>query len=229
MEVADETLLKSMQKSNSMSTVTKDSPDDSNNKLTLELSKRGKTDDITDSKATVDSDTAFDTLRQRFGYVDDANSDPYARDLISFDDNDEDDEVLLLGNQKEPSIDSCVDALDQISTSNSQSTVATQNLTQTQSIESSQDEPDSKSRPVSESTDFEVVTSKDVSSAVRTEQQSALQSLAQRSSPRLSRKLREGFRWQKQLVFRYKLTSHTAFERKDNKDPAPVTAIAVSK
>jgi hypothetical protein len=43
------------------------------------------------------------------------------------------------------------------------------------------------------------------------------------------RKLRDGFRWQKQLVFRSKLTMHTAFERKDNKDPAAVTALAVSR
>jgi len=43
------------------------------------------------------------------------------------------------------------------------------------------------------------------------------------------RKLREGFHWQKQLVFRSKLTMHTAFERKDNKDPAAVTALAVSR
>lgn len=38
-----------------------------------------------------------------------------------------------------------------------------------------------------------------------------------------------GFQWQSQLVFRSKLTMHTAFERKDNKDPAAVTAIAISK
>lgn len=38
-----------------------------------------------------------------------------------------------------------------------------------------------------------------------------------------------GFRWQRQLVFRSKLTMHTAFERKDNKEPAAVTAIAISK
>lgn len=43
------------------------------------------------------------------------------------------------------------------------------------------------------------------------------------------RRLREGFHWQKQLVFRSKLTMHTAFERKDNRDPAAVTALAVSR
>ncbi|BFZ02583.1 hypothetical protein BsWGS_05621 [Bradybaena similaris] len=41
--------------------------------------------------------------------------------------------------------------------------------------------------------------------------------------------LREGFCWQRQLVFRSKLTMHTAFERKDNKEPAAITAIAISK
>jgi len=49
-------------------------------------------------------------------------------------------------------------------------------------------------------------------------------------SPMLARrKLRDGFHWQKQLVFRSKLTMHTAFERKDNKEPAAVTALAVSR
>lgn len=38
-----------------------------------------------------------------------------------------------------------------------------------------------------------------------------------------------GFKWQRQLLFRSKLTMHTAFERDDNKEPAAITAIAVSK
>ena len=38
-----------------------------------------------------------------------------------------------------------------------------------------------------------------------------------------------GFKWQRQLMFRSKLTMHTAFERDDNKEPAVITAIAVSK
>ncbi|KAF0288955.1 WD repeat and FYVE domain-containing protein 3 [Amphibalanus amphitrite] len=41
--------------------------------------------------------------------------------------------------------------------------------------------------------------------------------------------LREGFRWQCQLVFRSKLTMHTAYDRRDNAEPASVTALAVSK
>ena len=39
----------------------------------------------------------------------------------------------------------------------------------------------------------------------------------------------DGYTWRRQLVFRAKLTMHTAFERPDNTDPAPVTALAVSK
>lgn len=38
-----------------------------------------------------------------------------------------------------------------------------------------------------------------------------------------------GFRWQRQLVFRSKLTMHTAYDRKDNTQPASVTALAVSR
>lgn len=38
-----------------------------------------------------------------------------------------------------------------------------------------------------------------------------------------------GFKWQRQLVFRSKLTMHTAYDRKDNAEPASVTALAVSK
>ncbi|KAG8229679.1 hypothetical protein J437_LFUL010268 [Ladona fulva] len=41
--------------------------------------------------------------------------------------------------------------------------------------------------------------------------------------------LREGFKWQRQLVFRSKLTMHTAYDRKDNAEPASITALAVSK
>lgn len=35
--------------------------------------------------------------------------------------------------------------------------------------------------------------------------------------------------WQRQLVFRSKLTMHTAYDRKDNTEPASITALAVSK
>lgn len=38
-----------------------------------------------------------------------------------------------------------------------------------------------------------------------------------------------GFKWQRQLVFRSKLTMHTAYDRKDNTEPASITALAVSK
>lgn len=38
-----------------------------------------------------------------------------------------------------------------------------------------------------------------------------------------------GFMWQRQLMFRSKLTMHTAYDRKDNTEPASITALAVSK
>lgn len=38
-----------------------------------------------------------------------------------------------------------------------------------------------------------------------------------------------GFRWQRQLMFRSKLTMHTAYDRKDNAEPASITALTVSK
>lgn len=39
----------------------------------------------------------------------------------------------------------------------------------------------------------------------------------------------QGFKWEQQLVFRSKLTMHTAYDRKDNSEPASITALAVSK
>ena len=39
----------------------------------------------------------------------------------------------------------------------------------------------------------------------------------------------DGYTWSRQLVFRAKLTMHTAFERSDNTEPASVTSLAVSK
>lgn len=41
--------------------------------------------------------------------------------------------------------------------------------------------------------------------------------------------LKPGHVWRQQLVFRGKLTMHTAFERKDNREPAAITAITCSK
>lgn len=41
--------------------------------------------------------------------------------------------------------------------------------------------------------------------------------------------LSAGYRWERQLVFRSKLTMHTAFDRKDNAHPAEITALGVSK
>ena len=70
--------------------------------------------------------------------------------------------------------------------------------------------------------DFVMVTDSDVKAAVKAATPAGIK-------PGQGRMLRPGFRWQRQLVFCSKLTMHTAFERKDNKDPAVVTAIAVSR
>jgi hypothetical protein len=79
-------------------------------------------------------------------------------------------------------------------------------------------------------TDFVMVTETDVKDALSTALQTP-PSVSNKTvvTPSMNRKLRDGFRWQRQLVFKSKLTMHTAFERKDNKDPAAVTAVAVSK
>ncbi|XP_010779437.1 WD repeat and FYVE domain-containing protein 3-like [Notothenia coriiceps] len=47
--------------------------------------------------------------------------------------------------------------------------------------------------------------------------------------PRAFNQLRTGYRWERQLVFRSKLTMHTAFDRKDNAQPAEITSLAISK
>jgi len=41
--------------------------------------------------------------------------------------------------------------------------------------------------------------------------------------------LKPGYKWQRELIFRSKLTMHTSFDRKDNSDPASVTALSISK
>lgn len=48
-------------------------------------------------------------------------------------------------------------------------------------------------------------------------------------STRQQRDGSDGYSWSRQLVFRAKLTMHTAYERHDNVDPAAVTALAISK
>jgi len=42
-------------------------------------------------------------------------------------------------------------------------------------------------------------------------------------------KLRDGHVWERKLLFRGKLTSHTAYDRKDNTEPASITCITTSK
>ena len=41
--------------------------------------------------------------------------------------------------------------------------------------------------------------------------------------------LKPGHKWQRELIFRSKLTMHTSFDRKDNSEPASVTALSISK
>ncbi|XP_076326045.1 WD repeat and FYVE domain containing 3 bchs isoform X2 [Tachypleus tridentatus] len=51
----------------------------------------------------------------------------------------------------------------------------------------------------------------------------------QKSEMKKQNILRQGFKWECQLVFRSKLTMHTAFDRRDNAEPAAVVALAISK
>ena len=39
----------------------------------------------------------------------------------------------------------------------------------------------------------------------------------------------DGYMWSRQLIFRAKLTLHTAFQRSDNTEPPAITALASSK
>ncbi|XP_074647224.1 WD repeat and FYVE domain-containing protein 3-like [Tubulanus polymorphus] len=86
--------------------------------------------------------------------------------------------------------------------------------------------------PLSPSTDFVMVTESDVASdASKTsaDQTTNNSTVPPRFGSRRWNELREGFKWQRQLIFRSKLTMHTAYERSDNRDPAAITTIAVSK
>lgn len=70
-------------------------------------------------------------------------------------------------------------------------------------------------------TDFEIVSDTELTQAMD------LMKLQQQQRPQ--QLLRDGFVWQKQLVFRSKFTMHTAFERKDNREPAAVTCLSIAK
>ena len=211
-----------------------------------------------DIKEEQESSSAPLDVRTRFRDPKAANlaRDEPSDDLMSFDDDyafdDEDDDAFVdkdsSSSPKEPSIDSCIDALEHVQPSNdSVQNVNTQPQPLTHDASQTNTEPSNATATTSASTEnvaktphtykqqvseeFEVVTSSDVTNAIRTEKNAALQALlgGAAAHARRRRKLRDGFRWQKQLVFRYKLTMHTAFERKDNTNPAPVTAIATSR
>ncbi|CAL1540510.1 unnamed protein product [Lymnaea stagnalis] len=81
---------------------------------------------------------------------------------------------------------------------------------------------------ITRSESFEMISDADVSESKK-RSSTATEDLLRKYKPIGKNTLREGFCWQRQLVFRSKLTMHTAFERKDNKEPAAVTAIALSK
>ncbi|XP_048460451.1 WD repeat and FYVE domain-containing protein 3 [Rhincodon typus] len=56
-----------------------------------------------------------------------------------------------------------------------------------------------------------------------------LQQHSMQSEIKRHNQLKQGYRWERQLVFRSKLTMHTAFDRKDNCHPAEITALGISK
>ena len=145
-------------------------------------------------------------------------------DLITFDEADQ-------SCRRSTGVDSCVDALTVLGDKASSPVVTSvqpqmTNCDQSSELSSSPltGTPTSSTIPQSPSSEFVLVTESEVKAAVKS-------AIAPVPPPRRNRKigLREGFRWQRQLVFRSKLTMHTAFERKDNKQPAAVTALAVSK
>ncbi|KAK3103345.1 hypothetical protein FSP39_018631 [Pinctada imbricata] len=138
----------------------------------------------------------------------------------------------LSGKSYDLSIDMAVDALNETPVPSQSDPDVMKTSTDTLSCERSQSQPDLKDisketeqlMKSSLSSDFEVLSEKDVRSSPKT-----VQDLMKKYSGKPRNALREGFKWQRQLVFRSKLTMHTAYERKDNRDPASVTSLAVSK
>lgn len=73
---------------------------------------------------------------------------------------------------------------------------------------------------------FEILSETEVASLRKEEQD---RKLSYGSALRVANVLKDGHVWQKRLVFRGKLTMHTAYDRQDNKEPASITAISVSR
>jgi len=73
---------------------------------------------------------------------------------------------------------------------------------------------------------FDVLSENEIA-AIRKEEQE--RKLSHGSALLAAHKLREDHVWQKRLAFRGKLTMHTAYDRKDNTEPASITAITVSR
>ncbi|XP_052069301.1 WD repeat and FYVE domain-containing protein 3-like isoform X1 [Mytilus californianus] len=136
------------------------------------------------------------------------------------------------------SIDTAVEAYDEMVQSNISDTQLPSlsepnlvSLAEGSGMDKSQSHPDLKTGELekpdfgrSGSSEFEIISDKEARNSPKT-----VEDILKKYRPRTRHALREGFRWQRQLVFRNKLTMHTAFERKDNKDPASVTSIAISK
>ena len=181
-------------------------------------------------------DCPFDDVKERFrdpkaSVALDDGDDLMSFDDETFDDDDDDDAfvsdvtraVTSTPSAKEPCVDSCGDVLD------SQTTDARQVTSQPSDASVTSEK---MTHQISDG--FEAVNPSEVVREISREDEKNAALLALVGSAltgaRPRRKLREGFRWQKQLVFRYKLTMHTAFERPENKNTnAAVTAVAVSK
>ncbi|XP_056017801.1 WD repeat and FYVE domain-containing protein 3-like isoform X2 [Ostrea edulis] len=153
-----------------------------------------------------------------------SNVTPHNEDTVSIDSEDQ-----LSVKSSDPSIDTAIDAVLQVEED-------LDSCTQVDSVKGgisdrSQSQPDFTDLPKeadimvkSMSTDFEVISEVDVQVTPKT-----MEDLLKKYKGNARNYLREGFKWQRQLMFRSKLTMHTAFERDDNKEPAVISAIAVSK
>ncbi|XP_077999760.1 WD repeat and FYVE domain-containing protein 3-like [Glandiceps talaboti] len=81
--------------------------------------------------------------------------------------------------------------------------------------------------PVSDSGSYVIITESELSEVSQETRKVNKQDIGPKASHK--NKLKPGFKWERQLIFRSKLTMHTAYERKDNSHPAAVTSLAFSK
>jgi len=76
---------------------------------------------------------------------------------------------------------------------------------------------------------FEVVSESELANVRRMEEEEDGHRMSDGDALVAAHQLKEGHLWQRRIVFRGKLTMHTAYDRKDNAEPASITSIAVSK